>query len=362
MTPSGTVQLRLTQRYEGFELDVDLELPGQGVTVFFGPSGSGKTTILRCVAGLEPGVRGKVCIGGDCWQDDDQGFFVPTHRRAIGYVFQEASLFPHLDVKANLRFGMMRCGQGKNDGGLPEMAYLLGIEHLLDRLPDRLSGGERQRVAIARALLTRPRLLLMDEPLSALDAMRKQEILPYLERLRDELEIPVLYVTHQYEEMARLADHIVLFEQGRVRVSAPLDEALSRFDLPLAQEQDAGVVIVASVLRHDEHWHLTHLGFAGGELIVSRLSLPLGTSVRVRILARDVSLALSGDNPSSIQNRFACQITGFARVPDPAQSLVGLKANGFPLLARVTRRGADQLHLIEGMRVWAQVKAVALLD
>jgi len=362
MTVPASVQICLRQNYEGFGLDVDLELPGQGVTVFFGPSGSGKTTLLRCVAGLESGARGKVCIGGDCWQDDDQSLFVPTHRRAIGYVFQEASLFPHLDVRANLHFGMSRCGHGEDENGLREMAYLLGIEHLLDRLPDRLSGGERQRVAIARALLTRPRLLLMDEPLSALDATRKQEILPYLERLRDELEIPVLYVTHQYEEMARLADHIVLFEQGRVQASAPLEEALSRMDLPLAQDQDAGVVIVAKVARHDEHWHLTHLGFAGGELIVSRLSLPSGTSVRVRILARDVSLALSGDNPSSIQNRFACEITGFARIPDPAQCLVGLKANGFPLLARITRRGADQLHLVEGMRVWAQVKAVALLD
>lgn len=362
MTSDASIRLRLQRRFEGFELDVDLALPGRGVTVLFGPSGSGKTTLLRCVAGLEQGAQGYVEIGEECWQDDARALFVPTHRRALGYVFQEASLFAHLDVRANLRYGMKRCGRGADEAALREMTYLLGIEHLLARRPERLSGGERQRVAIARALLTRPRLLLMDEPLSALDAARKQEILPYLERLRDELDIPVLYVTHQYEEMARLADHLVLFEHGRVKVSAPLGEALARLDLPLAQDHEAGVVIAAIVIRHDEAWHLTHLAFAGGELVISRQNLTPGTPVRVRILARDISIALSGDNPSSIQNRFACRVTGMAPADDPAQCLVGLQAAGASLMARITRRAAEQLGLAPGMQVWAQVKTVALLD
>ncbi|MDP5237963.1 molybdenum ABC transporter ATP-binding protein [Uliginosibacterium sp. 31-16] len=356
----SAISLRVQHAFPGFTLDVDLQLPGRGVTVLFGHSGSGKTTLLRCVAGLERAGQARIEVNGSRWQDDK--VFVPTWQREIGYVFQEASLFSHLDVRGNLAFGMKRATGAAREDEIRAMAQRFGIEHLLTRKPDGLSGGERQRVAIARALLTRPRLLLMDEPLSALDAARKQEILPYLERLHDELEIPVLYVTHQIEEAARLADHLVLLERGQVVTSAPLDEALSRLDSPLARDQDASVVIAAEVLDHDPAWHLTRLRFAGGDIHVSQRPLREGQAVRVRILARDISIAMSGDNASSIQNRFACQITGIAPAEDPAQCLVGLQAGGVPLLARITRRAAEQLGLAVGQGVWAQVKAVALLD
>lgn len=356
----SAISLRVQHAFPGFSLDVDLQLPGRGVTVLFGHSGSGKTTLLRCVAGLERAAEARIEVNGNCWQEP--GRFTPTWQREIGYVFQEASLFPHLDVRGNLAFGMKRATGAVREDEIHAMAQRFGIEHLLARKPDGLSGGERQRVAIARALLTKPRLLLMDEPLSALDSARKQEILPYLERLHDELEIPVLYVTHQIEEAARLADHLVLMAQGRVTASGPLGETLSRLDLPLAQDHDASVVIEAEVAEHDAHWQLTRLRFGGGEIFVSQRALNIGAPVRVRILARDISIALGSDNASSIQNRLASQITGIAPAEDPAQCLIGLQAGGVPLLARITRRAADQLGLAVGQSVWAQVKAVALLD
>lgn len=358
---TATLALRVQHAFTGFSLDVDLKLPGRGVTVLFGHSGSGKTTLLRCVAGLERAATAHIALNGDCWQDES-GHFTPTWARAIGYVFQEASLFPHLDVWRNLAFGMKRAGGAVNDADIRAMAARFGIEALLSRMPEKLSGGERQRVAIARALLTRPRLLLMDEPLSALDTARKQEILPYLERLHDELEIPVLYVTHQIEEAARLADQLVLMEAGRVRAAGPLTETLARLDLPLAQDQDASVVIGARVLDHDAAWHLTRLGFSGGELHVSQRNLGQGVGVRVRILARDVSIATTPENASSIQNRFPCVITGIASAEDPAQCLVGLNAGGAALISRITHRSAAELSLAVGQHVWAQVKAVALLE
>ncbi|MFA9439176.1 molybdenum ABC transporter ATP-binding protein [Uliginosibacterium sp. sgz301328] len=358
---SEELSIAVRHAFADFSLDVDLRLPGRGVTVLFGHSGSGKTTLLRCVAGLERAPRARIALNGDCWQDDN-GHFVPTWQRSVGYVFQEASLFAHLDVRANLAYGMKRALGSAGQDDILRMAQRFGIDPLLSRRPAGLSGGERQRVAIARALLTRPRLLLMDEPLSALDAARKEEILPYLEALHDELDIPVLYVTHQIEEAARLADHLVLMEQGRVTSSGPLDSTLARLDLPLARNQDAGVVIETHVLGHDADWHLTQLGFAGGELWVSERPFPIGRAVRVRILARDVSVAHSAVHDSSIQNRFACTLAGIAPADDPAQCLLALDAGGVPLVARITRRAADQLGLTVGAQVWAQVKAVALLE
>jgi len=355
------IRVRVQHAFPEFSLDVDLSLPGKGVTVLFGHSGSGKTTVLRCVAGLERARTAHVDICGEVWQDSSQGIFVPTWRRSIGYVFQEASLFPHMNVRRNLSFGMKRARSGSSEADIHRVAGQLGIEHLLDRAPGKLSGGERQRVAIARALLTRPRLLLMDEPLSALDMARKQEILPYLEQLHDRLEIPMLYVTHQIEEAAHLGDHLVLMGQGRVQASGALGPTLARLDLPLARDQEGSVVIDTQVIEHDMNWHLTHLGFPGGVIYVTQRDLPVGKAVRVRILARDVSIALSGDNPSSIQNRFACTVSSIAPADDDAQCLVGLMANDVPLTARITHLSARQLGLEPGLKVWAQVKAVALL-
>ena len=343
-----------------FTLDARLELPGKGVTALFGPSGSGKTTLLRCVAGLAR-AAGRVDINGACWQDDSRGFFVPTHKRALGYVFQEASLFAHLSVRANLEFGLKRIPASERKVGREAAMELLGIGHLLDRGTDKLSGGERQRVAIARALLTSPQLLLMDEPLAALDAKRKQEILPYLERLHDELAIPILYVSHASDEVARLADHLVLLEQGQVVASGPTTARLARLDLSLAREEDAAVVIDTTVLDHDDGYQLTRLGFAGGDIQVPRRPLPVGARARIKIQARDVSIALASDHRSSIVNRLPARITGFGEALHPAQCLVRLELDGTPLLARITRLSRDQLGLSEGMAVVAQIKSVTVL-
>jgi molybdate transport system ATP-binding protein len=343
-----------------FVLDADLMLPGRGVTALFGPSGSGKTTLLRCVAGLARAV-GQVDINGECWQDDVRGVFLPTHARPLGYVFQEASLFAHLSVRANLEFGLKRIPVAERKVGWDAAMDLLGIGHLLARGTDKLSGGERQRVAIARALLTSPRLLLMDEPLAALDAKRKQEILPYLERLHDELAIPILYVSHSQDEVARLADHLVLLDQGRVTASGPTVELLARLDLPLARDEDAAVLVDTQVVGHDEEYHLTRLAFPGGTIKVTRKALEVGARVRIKIQARDVSIALTGDNRSSIVNRLPARIRSFGEAAHPAQCLVSLDACGTPLLARITRLSKDQLGLKEGMPVVVQIKSVALL-
>jgi len=238
---------------------------------------------------------------------------------------------------------------------------LLGIAHLLERMPDRLSGGERQRVGIARALLTSPRLLLMDEPLAALDLKRKNEILPYLERLHDELDIPVLYVSHSPDEVARLADHVVLLEQGRAIAQGEMRETLARLDLPTAFSEDAGVVVEAEVAGHDAHYHLTRLTFPGGEVLVSQRPEAPGQRLRFRVHARDVSLALQRAEGSSITNLLPARVAAVVAADTPAHVLVRLDAGGTPLLARITRRSADQLAIAPGQQLWAQIKTVALL-
>ncbi len=357
----SNIQAQLQMAYPGFRLDVDLKLPGRGVTALFGPSGSGKTSCLRCIAGLERNATGRIEINGERWQDSASGCFVPPHQRAIGYVFQEANLFAHLSVKRNLEFGMKRVVRNERRVIWGQAVELLGIGHLLDRMPERLSGGERQRVGIARALLTSPRLLLMDEPLAALDFKRKQEILPYLERLHDELEIPVLYVSHSPDEVARLADHLVLLEEGRVVAQGGLRETLARLDLPTAFSEDAGVVIESQVAEHDPTYHLTRLVFTGGEVLVARRDEAIGQRLRFRVHARDVSLTLERAEGTSISNLLPARVEQIVAADTPAHVLVRLDAQGTPLLARITRRSADQLGVVEGKAVWAQIKAVALL-
>lgn len=356
------IRARFAVGYPGFSLDVALDLPGRGVTALFGHSGSGKTTCLRCVAGLERASRGLLQVNGETWQDSDRGLFVPPHRRAIGYVFQEASLFPHLSVRRNLEYGMKRVDKAHRRVDWEHTLALLGIGHLLERMPGHLSGGERQRVGMARALLTSPRLLLMDEPLAALDLKRKQEILPYLERLHDELEIPVLYVSHSPDEVARLADHVVLMEQGRVTAAGSVQETFARLDLPTALDQEAGVVIDALVAEHDDRYHLTRLVFPGGEVLVARRPEAMGEKLRVRVHARDVSLALSPAEDSSITNALRVEVRELAPADTPAHLLVRLDACGTPLLARITRRSADHLAVRPGAQLWAQIKTVALLN
>ena len=356
-----SIHARFRIAYPGFRLEVDLQLPGRGVSALFGVSGSGKTTCLRAIAGLERAPGGYLEVNGALWQDDAHGVFLPTHRRRLGYVFQEASLFAHLDIRRNLEYGMRRVPAGTRQVDLRHVLDLLGIAALLERLPERLSGGERQRVAIARALLTSPQLLLMDEPLAALDLARKQEILPYLKRLHDELEIPMLYVSHAPDEVAHLADHLVVLEQGRVLASGPLGETLARLDLPIRLGEDAGVVLEGEVAERDAHWHLARIAFPGGHLWVRDGGVPVGQRVRVRILARDISLALETHDDSSILNVLSATVEQIAADTHPALALVRLNVGGVPLVARITHRSAANLSLRPGLNVWAQIKAVALV-
>ncbi|MBS1226860.1 MAG: Molybdate transporter, ATP-binding protein [Proteobacteria bacterium] len=358
---SDDIRARFRVTRGEFTLDVDLALPGRGVSALFGHSGSGKTTCLRAMAGLERAPRGYFAIGSEVWQDEAKGLFVPPHQRALGMVFQEASLFAHLSVRRNMAYGQKRAAQRAGQRALPEVAELLGIAHLLERSPGQLSGGERQRVAIARALLAAPEILLMDEPLAALDWKRKLEILPYLERLHSELSIPVIYVSHSPDEVARLADHLVLLDQGQVVASGALNQVLSRIDLPSSFADDAGVVIEAHVAEHEAD-ELTRLEFAGGKIYVSRRSEAVGTRLRCRIHARDVSLTLLPQVQSSILNCVAATVIDLAPTQTPGQMLVRLDVGGDPLLARITKRSADKLGVHPGLALRAQIKAVALLD
>lgn len=354
-----SIEARFKLDWPGFALDVDLKLPGRGVTALFGHSGSGKTTLLRCIAGLERPAHGRFVFKGSIWQDGNT--WLPTHQRPIGYVFQEASLFPHLSVLDNLRYGQKRSG-GANRVSLDTAIELLGIGHLLERKPDSLSGGERQRVGIARALAVGPEILLMDEPLAALDLKRKQEILPYLERLHDELDIPVIYVSHSPDEVARLADHIVAMDGGRVVAHGPLGETLARLDLPIRLGEDAGVVLDATIGEIDAQWHLARVDFPGGSLWTRDHELPVGRKVRVRVLARDVSLTLDDPGRSSIQNVHPAVVEAVADDDHPANRLVRVTLGESRLLSRLTRRAVEQLGIVPGLPVRVQVKSVALME
>jgi molybdate transport system ATP-binding protein len=357
---------------DGFELDVDLDLPGKGITVLYGASGSGKTTLLRCVAGLERARAGQgvVRIGRQVWQDDAAGIFLPTSKRALGYVFQEASLFEHLTVEGNVRYGLQRSGGGSAGQQVLDSAIeLLGIGALLRRMPTQLSGGERQRVAIARALATQPKLLLLDEPLAALDAPRKQEILPWLERLHGQWRAPILYVTHSSEELTRLADHVVVLDHGRAKAAGAVADVLTAIDSPALTGDEAGALLTGRIVERDARWHLARVAFDGGSLWLGDRGLPLDHTVRLRVLARDVSIAI--DEPrgtsiqNSIQNTLPCTIESWVADAHPAQVLVRVRVlegeRQSLLLARITARAFDALRLGAGRRVWAQVKSVAVL-
>jgi molybdate transport system ATP-binding protein len=357
----------------GFALDVSLRLPERGVSVLLGPSGCGKTTVLRGIAGLSR-AKGRVSMGGDVWQDDAQGAWLPVHRRPMGMVFQEASLFAHLDVRTNLLYGFKRTPPELRRVTLDDAVGLLGIGHLLHRKPEGLSGGERQRVAMARALLTSPQWLLMDEPLSALDVARKDEVLPYLEALAKG-GVPIVYVTHALDEAARLADHLVLLHEGRVQAEGPAHALLSRLDTPLARLDEAASVLHARVQSHEPRQGLSRLALSGVDashasqppqtsdlaLWVGLCNAALGESVRVRVLARDVSVSLSRATDSSILNVLPAMVDGLQEEGPGSVMLrlqVGVRAH---LLARVTRRSVELLGLRAGMPVFAQVKGVALL-
>ena len=342
-----------------FALDVELESAG-GVTALFGRSGSGKTSIINVIAGLLRPAQGRVALNGELLFDSSRGVDVPVERRRIGYVFQDARLFPHLSVRQNLRYGAVFNRRAGRAGDAEHVIRLLGLEGLLERSPGALSGGEKQRVAIGRALLAHPRILLMDEPLAALDLQRKGEVLGYVERLREELDVPIVYVSHAIEEVVRIADRVALISEGRVLASGAPDEIMSRLDLrPATGRYEAGAVIETRVLAYDARDDISTLGFAGGELLATNLDALIGEPVRVRVRARDVSLALRPPQDSSILNVLPGRILEIVEGPGAAAE-VRLAVGDAILLARVTQRSVRRLELAPGREVYALVKAISL--
>ena len=381
------IEIRLRLPRGGFTLDVDLQLPSRGVSAVFGPSGCGKTSLLRALAGLER-ARGHIRVDGQTWQDDASGHWLPTHRRPLGYVIQEAALFEHLDVLGNLTYGQRRAqAQGSDGITLDAVIAALDLSPLLRRTCTSLSGGERQRVAIGRALAANPRLLLLDEPLAALDAARKADILPTLEHLARQFALPIILVTHALDEVMRLADHLVLMDAGRVSAAGPVMALLSRPDLAISRQDDAGVVIEAELAEHDSAYGLSRIAFDGGALWLGAASATRGTGqtpaigqrVRARVLARDVSVTRQPAADSSILNILPVTLeslhldghTGLLRLRpghaatrvEESTALTEAKAAApIRLLARVTRRSIDALGLQAGDRLYAQIKGVALMS
>jgi molybdate transport system ATP-binding protein len=341
------LRARLRLPLAGFMLQVELEALA-GVTALFGPSGSGKTTVLRCISGLTRAPASSVELGAECWQDEARGWFVPPHRRPCGYVFQESSLFPHLSVRRNIEYGWKRVPPAQRRIAFDDTVDLLGIGPLLRRAPESLSGGERQRVAMARALLASPRLLLMDEPLASLDEARKGEVLYYIERLRDELGLPIVYVSHSIEEVVRLADRVVMLADGKVAQTGPVAGLLQ-----------GGSVIDTRVAAHELDWGVTRLEFAGGVVYATDVDALVGERVRVRIQARDVSLALDAPSGASFLNVLAARVTSISEGTG-ATVQVQLDVGGTPLAARITRKSVHALGLEPGRRVHALVKSVAI--
>jgi molybdate transport system ATP-binding protein len=358
----ATLHIKATLARADFRLQVDLALSATGITAVFGASGSGKTTLLRCVAGLERPDSGHILLGETCWQDDAGGIFIPTWRRTLGYVFQEASLFDHLDVAGNLHFALQKQHRLEQTRALQAAIELLGITPLLARRTHQLSGGERQRVAIARALVQQPRLLLLDEPLAAIDAGRRQEIFPWLERLRDQLHIPMLYVTHAVDEVARLADTLVVLHAGQLAAVGPVGEVLNRIDAPVVQGDEQAALLDGTVQEIDTQWGLARVQAGTHSLWLRDSGLPVGRKVRLRVLARDVSVATTAPQHTSIQNVLPGVVRTLRPDAHPSQMLLQIEVGGVLLLARITARACHALALQPGSPVWTQVKSVALVQ
>ena len=354
------LEVRIESRVGAFALDAAFTAPAAGTTALFGRSGSGKTTALNAIAGLHRPRRGRVTLDGRTLLDTERGVDTPPDRRGVGYVFQDGRLFPHLDVRGNLEYGMKRRARRRAHATLDRVASLLDIGGLLRRRPGTLSGGERQRVAIGRALLASPRLLLMDEPLAALDAPRKAEILPFIERLQSEFRAPIVYVSHAVEEVLAIADTVALMDRGKVVAAGPVADIASRLDeAGFTDLAEAGTVLPATVESHDAARALTRLDTPLGPLIVARLDRAPGAAVRVRLRARDVALALDPPGRVSVINVAPGEVTGIERRPNGVVA-VAVAAGGTRLRADITRLAADRLALAPGKRVHAMIKAVAV--
>jgi molybdate transport system ATP-binding protein len=353
-----SIQIRIQSHRDAFTLKAEFTVPGHGITALFGPSGCGKTSLLRAIAGLDTVDEGFLKINDDIWHDQERN--LAPHERPMGFVFQEPSLFLHLSVRRNLEYGFKRIPVAQRRIKFDDAVQLLGLTALLDRNPGRLSGGERQRVAIARALLTSPRLLMLDEPVTALDTPSKAEILNHLQRIQTEYDMPMLYIGHAADEVAQLADHMVLMDSGRVLACGPIQELLTRFDLPLASSADAEAIIWANVAGQDDEFELTYVDFAGGRFNVLQRDLPVGQAVRLRVLARDVSLTLEHQDNTSILNIFPGVVEELFSA-DAARVIVRINLGGTPILAQITRKSATALCIQPGKQVFAQIKSVALL-
>jgi molybdate transport system ATP-binding protein len=352
------LSVAITHRLGAFTLDVAFEVE-DGLTALFGRSGAGKTSLVNAIAGLIRPDQGRVEVDGVVLTDTASRIFVPPHRRRVGYVFQEGRLFPHLNVRQNLVYGRWFAPKAAGGGDFDQVIGLLGIEHLLTRRPANLSGGEKQRVAIGRALLARPRLLVMDEPLAALDEGRRHEIFPYIERLRDEMRVPIVYVSHSIAEVSRLATTLVVLSDGEVAAIGPTAQVMSRLDLfPLTGRAEAGAILSTQVAGHDRAFGLTILKTAAGELRIPHLDLPVGTMLRVRIRARDVMIALSPPEGLSALNVLPGTVAEIAAGDGPIVQL-RLDCAGEALIARLTRRSVNTLGLIPGLKVHAVIKSIA---
>jgi molybdate transport system ATP-binding protein len=352
------LQVQLAQHLGEFKFDVDLEIALSGVTAIYGSSGAGKTTLLRGIAGLDRTLQGKVQIRDMVWQNESE--FMPTHLRQLAYVFQEPSLFNHLDVHNNLRYGYKRRVTSSRSQMMDTAIELLGIGHLLKRSPENLSGGEKQRVAIARAISSHPQLILMDEPLAALDARRKQEVLPFLETLHQELDIPIIYVSHSLEEVTQLADQLVLLEQGSVLANGPIEQVITQLDLPLSHEYGIASIIETHLIDHDEQYGLSTLEFSSGQFSVPRLRKAVGSKVRIRLAAKDVSITLQQPQQTSILNIFQGVVAEVGASETP-QVMLKVSVGDDMILAKLTKKSVDQLALKSGVTVFVQAKSVAVL-
>jgi molybdate transport system ATP-binding protein len=355
------LEVDVEKRLGDFHLNAAFQAP-EGITALFGVSGAGKTTLINILAGLVSPERGQITVAGTVLFDSGRHIDVQPWRRRIGYVFQDGRLFPHLTVRQNLLYGHRFNPKPQAETRpvvMSEVTALLGIDHLLDRQPARLSGGEQQRVAIGRAVLASPAMLLMDEPLAALDAARQNDIMTMIEQLRDQLGLPIVYVSHSLNEIARLADTIVVMGDGRVLASGDVTEVTSRLDVaPLARRDDGGAIITARVEAHDPHYRLTTLGFPGGSLKIPAINRAIGRNIRIVLHARDVAVALVKPQSISVQNILQGVVIeiGEARVPSVD---LAVAVGSTRLIARITAQAADDLALAPGVPVFLMIKSVA---
>lgn len=357
---AGRIAVDVAITREDFQLAIKADLSGTGITGVYGPSGSGKSTLLRVIAGLEPQARGSIEVQGEVWQDEESGIFLPPHQRRLGFVFQEGNLFQHLDVRSNLAFGYQRIPKAERRIGIDEIILRLDLKPLLKRSVQGLSGGERQRVALGRALLTSPKLLLLDEPLSALDEARKREILPYIECLRGDYGLPVLYVTHALDEVIRLSDAVLLLDSGRIRAFGDIESLILDPELPFIQEGGIGALLVGEVILIDDKEGLMTVGLGGFDITLPHYGQRVGERVRLRIQARDVSLVLEPHEQTTILNSLPAQIMEVHALPTGGEAWIRLAIGDHVILSRVTQRSVRRLALTPGKAVHAQIKAIAI--